>query len=90
VPLDNIKCIQQYERNKVLSTRNAFSLIYSRYGLSGICRGYAITFTRDVWGYGFYFLPYQLLKDFGIKRNITNPVYYILIGGLSGKFRFSS
>lgn len=84
VPLEYLKCLQQYERNKFMSTLETFRLVRKNHGIKGMFKGYCITFNRDVWGYGVYFLPYYELKKYGEKKGMANSFYLMFIGGLSG------
>ncbi|KAG5715370.1 hypothetical protein E4T56_gene8267 [Termitomyces sp. T112] len=68
---------------------DAIKKIYSGYGIAGIYKGQAVTLLREASGYGVYFLTYEKIvqwemKKKGIRRDQINPLNAVLYGAIAG------
>ena len=88
-PTELVKCIQQTESKFHIKTSSILRDIIQTNGYMGIYRGYWATFNRDVGGYGMYFTTYNLMRDFGEKKNIISMFYILIIGGVAGLFQIN-
>ncbi|KAG6831775.1 hypothetical protein H0H92_007927 [Tricholoma furcatifolium] len=68
---------------------DAIRKIYSGYGIAGIYKGQAVTLLREASGYGVYFLTYEKIvqwemKKKGIRRDQISPLNAVLYGATAG------
>jgi hypothetical protein len=89
VPLELIKCNQQINfRGKTKKENRFFSKahhIWRRSGLLGFYKGFWVTFNRDVFSYGLYFLVFYSINDYYKKHSYDfDAIQQGLVGGLAG------
>ncbi|OCH87876.1 mitochondrial carrier [Obba rivulosa] len=68
---------------------DAIKKIHSSYGIAGIYKGQVVTLWREAVGYGIYFLAYEKLMQWemkrkGIRREQVNPANAVLFGAAAG------
>jgi solute carrier family 25 carnitine/acylcarnitine transporter 20/29 len=68
---------------------DAIKKIFSAHGIAGIYKGQAVTLLREATGYGVYFLSYEKLIQWemrrkAIRRDQVNPMNTVLYGAAAG------
>jgi hypothetical protein len=89
VPLELIKCNQQINYKGKTKKENRFfkkaQHIWRVHRYHGMYKGLCVTFNRDVFSYGLYFLIYYGLKDYYKKKGIQfNSGKEAMAGALAG------
>ncbi|KAG6866229.1 hypothetical protein C0991_007254 [Blastosporella zonata] len=91
-PVEHIRIRMQTQSNTnpmYSGPWDAIRKIYSGYGIAGIYKGQAVTLLREASGYGVYFLTYEKIvqwemKKKGIRRDEISPLNAVLYGATAG------
>lgn len=83
-PNEQIKCVQQLNRIENKSTLTVIKEIIAKKGITGLYRGFWVTFNRDVVSYGVYFLVFYSVKEFLKDHNMVSSFSIMMTGGITG------
>lgn len=83
-PYELVKCKQQLNLQKYLSTREALKEIYRINGIRSLYRGFCVSLNRDVFSYGIYFYSFYILKDYWESEKSLSNFKLMFAGGIAG------
>ena len=75
------------KEDKFVSLRDLLKDNIKKRGILGLYKGFLVTFNRDVFSYGLYFLSFYAHRDYLKENNIYNSSRIMIAGGISGKIK---
>ena len=96
-PIEHIRMIMQNQRNtsgrqgRYTGCYHALSSIYGKYGISKIYKGFSLTISRNILGFGAFFGFYDTGKDKIIQRYGYLGLHHsFMLGGMGGMLLWMS